>query len=148
MSTKLDQPGDLASRREALQLGAALGATLAGGGLLGVAVDAAAGAARHQVSFRMTSKQAKAFTRKIQKDNAFRSRLEKNPRRVLAQNGIDVPRLFLPDQVTLPSKAKLRKSFEGLTKLVGGHPNTEPGLFCLFLVWIIFVLAAIIVESQ
>ena len=141
------KPEEHPNRREALQLGAALGATLAGGGALGVAVDAAAGAARDKVSLKMTLPQAKTFARKIQNDDKFRARFEKDPHTVLARSGIGVPRHFFPDHVTLPSKKRLKEALDAKLKRVRRGGVTDAELFIIIIAWIFDDIIIIIIIS-
>jgi hypothetical protein len=76
----------------------------------------------HQrVSFQLTPREAHDFLRKLVGDDDFRSRLEREPREVLAEHHIYFPPEYFPESVALPSKDLIQEALRSFS--TGGEIN-------------------------
>ena len=63
-------------------------------------------------SLNLTPTEAHEFLIKLSSDDAFRSRLQRNPTEVLAAHHIYIPVGQIPDVVILPSKESLQQALD------------------------------------
>ena len=66
-------------------------------------------AANVKITIRMTPRQAFDLILKLSSDDAFRAQVQKDPHKVLAGHGIDVPSRDIPLERALPPKEKLQE---------------------------------------
>jgi putative modified peptide len=72
------------------------------------------------VALRMTPGQARKFVELLEADDEFRAELAAQPRRVLAQYGVEVAPSLIPAKVKLPEKrqvAKIRSAIDGKAEI-------------------------------
>ena len=87
----------------------------------------------------MSSKQATALLERVGSDNAFRSELESNPEKALAEYGISAK--GFEGAVSLPSPDEIRR-FQDLASSAG--PGTAQGLpFMPCLIWAVLAYAGV-----